>query len=178
MNERYLMPALALRGIVVFPNSTVGFDVIREKSVKALDEAASKDNIIFLVTQKDVNIENPTELDLYKVGTIARIKKVMKLPGGAVHTVVEGLERAHLLGVEYWNPHIAAGVEPFKPLDGEVDNPISTQSFARTLQMQSENFLEFNRRFPIDLIAGATERGDLEALTDIIGAYLGCSYTV
>lgn len=178
MNERYLMPALALRGIVVFPNSTVGFDVIREKSVKALDEAASKDNIIFLVTQKDVNIENPTELDLYKVGTIARIKKVMKLPGGAVHTVVEGLERAHLLGVEYWNPHIAAGVEPFKPLDGEVDNPISTQSFARTLQMQSENFLEFNRRFPIDLIAGATERGDLEALTDIIGANLGCSYTV
>ena len=53
MNERYLMPALALRGIVVFPNSTVGFDVIREKSVKALDEAASKDNIIFLITQKE-----------------------------------------------------------------------------------------------------------------------------
>ena len=63
--------------------------MIREKSVKALDEAAKEDNIIFLVTQRTLILENPTELDLYKVGTIARIKKVMKLPGGAVHTVVE-----------------------------------------------------------------------------------------
>ena len=78
-----------------------------------------------------------------------------------------------------WNPHIAAGVEtPLSLLDGEVDNPISTELCKNFADAVGE-FLEFNRRFPIDLIAGTNrERGDLEALTDIIGTNLGCSYMV
>ena len=92
MNNKYILPMMALRGIVVMPNSAIGFDVIREKSKKAIDAAMERGRMIFLLTQKSAEIEDPGMDDLYKTGVTAKIKRVMKLPGGMVHVVVEGVE--------------------------------------------------------------------------------------
>lgn len=173
-----MLPTMALRGIVVFPHSTVGFDVVREKSIKALDQAMAKDRLIFLVTQRSVETENPTELDLYRIGVIAKVKRVMKLPGGVVHAVVEGVERARLLGIEVWNPYMMAGVENIEELEPEFDNQIIKQAYSRSLQSQLEKYMEYNRRFPIDITIEPAEMGDLKALTDIIAANLTCGYIV
>lgn len=173
-----MLPTMALRGIVVFPHSTIGFDVVREKSVKALDRAMEKDRIIFLITQRSMETENPTELDLYRIGVVAKVKRVMKLPGGVVHAVVEGIERARLLSVELWNPYLLSGVESIEPLEDEFDNIIANQAYSRSLQSQLEKYMEFNRRFPIDLTIEPSEMGDVRALTDIIAANLSCGYFV
>jgi len=173
-----MLPTMALRGIVVFPHSTVGFDVVREKSIKALEQAMEKDTTIFLVTQKKMETENPTELDLYRIGVIAKVKRVMKLPGGVVHAVVEGVERARLLGIEVWNPYMMAGVESLDEVAPEFDNMIIKQAYSRSLQSQLEKYMEYNRRFPIDITIESAEDGNLSALTDIIGANLTCGYRV
>ena len=173
-----MLPTMALRGIVVFPHSTVGFDVVREKSIKALDQAMAKDRMIFLVTQRSMETENPTELDLYKIGVIAKVKRIMKLPGGVVHAVVEGVERARLLGIEVWNPYMMAGIQSVEEVAPEFDNQIIKQAYSRSLQSQLEKYIEYNRRFPIDITIEPAENGELSALTDIIAANLTCGYSV
>ena len=94
------MPAIALRGTTILPDMIVHFDISRPKSIKAVEEAMTQDQKIFLVTQKDPQIENPGMADLYKVGTVAVVKQVVKMPKEALRVLVEGLERAELVGME------------------------------------------------------------------------------
>ena len=99
MNELIkVLPAIALRGTTILPDMIVHFDISRDKSVRAVEEAMLRDQNIFLITQKDPSVEEPGVLDLYKVGTIAKIKQVVKLPKHVLRILVEGLERAELLG--------------------------------------------------------------------------------
>ena len=79
-NETQVMPAVALRGITILPDMIVHFDVSRKKSIRAIEEAMTKDQRIFLITQKDPKVEEPSEDDLYKIGTVAMIKQVAKAP--------------------------------------------------------------------------------------------------
>ena len=91
------MPAVALRGMTILPGMIAHFDVSRSKSIKAVEEAMSKDQQIFLVTQKDVEQENPNTEDLYKVGILAQIKQIVKLQNDIVRILVEGERRAEIL---------------------------------------------------------------------------------
>ena len=103
MNELILserMPVLALRGLTVFPRTTMHFDVGREKSVRALDKAMSGDQRIFLVTQKDILQDDPSFDDLYPVGTVAQVRQVLKMPGDAVRVLVVGECRAKVTEVQ------------------------------------------------------------------------------
>ena len=95
-----MLPAVALRGTTILPDMIVHFDVSRVRSVKAIEEAMLHDQKVFLITQKDIDVEEPTQADLYKIGTVAVIKQVVKLPKGMLRVLVEGLERAELLGFE------------------------------------------------------------------------------
>ena len=89
MENLHTMPLLPLRNLVVFPNSGVSFDVIRPKSIKALEEAMSHDKLIFLVTQIEVLKDNPSILDLYKIGVVAKINQMVRLNGGTVRVMVD-----------------------------------------------------------------------------------------
>ena len=91
------MPALALRGINVFPHMLLHFDVAREASIKALDEAMSTASPIFLVTQRDLTVEHPQQEDLYPIGTIATVRQILRLPENNVRVMVEGTARGRLL---------------------------------------------------------------------------------
>ena len=88
MTKNEKMPMLALRGLSVFPNMLLNFDVERSKSAAALSVAAESDRRIFLLSQKDVSKESPAEEDLYKIGTICIVKQLLRLPGGSIKVLV------------------------------------------------------------------------------------------
>lgn len=91
-----VMPAIALRGLTIFPNMIIHFDVSRQKSIIAVEQAMMQEQKIFLVAQKDISVEEPVQDELYTIGTIATVKQVSKLPGGLVRVLVEGVSRAKL----------------------------------------------------------------------------------
>ena len=115
MNEQYItahMPVLALRGLAVFPEQTIHFDVGRPKSAFAL-EAAMKDNqIIFLVPQKDIIEDNPTYSDLVPIGTVVKIKQILKSQGENIRVLVTGLYRGKIIGSLQEDPYLSALIEP------------------------------------------------------------------
>jgi ATP-dependent Lon protease len=106
------MPMLPLRGLSVFPNMLLNFDVERILSTSALDAASNGNRKIFLLAQKDITKETPSENDLFKVGTICYIKQILKIPGGGMKVLVEGRCRARLVAVRLDKKHFVAEVEP------------------------------------------------------------------
>ncbi|MCL2627203.1 MAG: endopeptidase La [Oscillospiraceae bacterium] len=106
------LPLLALRGLTVFPNMLLNFDVERAMSTGALDAASNADRRIFLLAQKDISKETPSQRDLHKIGTICYIKQVLKVPGGGMKVLVEGSCRARLLSIHEEKKFYTAEVEP------------------------------------------------------------------
>ena len=94
------LPLIPIRGLVIFPHMIMNFDIMRQQSVQSLKEAMKGNQLLFLVTQKDEDMEYPTKDDLFKIGTITRIKQVIKLPHGILRVLVEGVQRAELLRME------------------------------------------------------------------------------
>jgi len=103
--ERLSLPLIAVRGIVIYPQMVLHFDVARKKSISALESAMAQGQEIFLVAQKEINVEVPKQDDLYTVGTVARIKQLLKLPGNTVRVLVEGLYRAKVIDIFQTAPH-------------------------------------------------------------------------
>ncbi|MGM0438383.1 MAG: LON peptidase substrate-binding domain-containing protein, partial [Bacillota bacterium] len=97
LDDELELPLLASRGIVVFPNMVIPLLVGRDKSIEAIEESMMRDKKIIIASQKDEEIEEPDEDDIYKVGTIAEVKQLIKLPNGMIKVIVEGLKRAEIL---------------------------------------------------------------------------------
>ena len=105
------IPMIVLRGITAFPNMLLNFDVERPMSVAALDAATEGDRRVFLLTQKDVNKEHVVSSDLYEMGTISTIKQMLKLPGGGIRVMVEGICRAKFISAKQEEPYFIADCE-------------------------------------------------------------------
>ena len=138
---------LPLRDIVVFPNMIVPLFVGRTKSIKALEFAEKNDKEIFLVAQKDANVDEPGQDDIYRFGTIANILQLLKLPDGTVKVLVEGLERAKV-------SHFVDNPEFFEAyLDkidcSSLDNDKETSALSRTAISQFESYVKLNRKVPL-----------------------------
>ena len=117
MNELLLsqrLPVLALRGLNVFPGLTVHFDVGRKKSIRAVEEAMRMEQEIFLITQKDIQVDDPKEEDLYTIGTVSVVKQVLRLPGDSIRVLVEGKYRATMVECIQLEPYIYGRVESVK----------------------------------------------------------------
>ena len=106
------MPVLALRGLVVYPKMMVHFDVGREASVKAVEEAMSTNSPVFLVAQKDIRVEEPEKKDLFSAGTIAQVRQILRLPGKTVRVMVEGQRRAVLRTMTQTEPYLEGKIVP------------------------------------------------------------------
>ena len=111
------MPVIALRGLTVFPNVLIHFEVAREASVKALESAMSAGCPVFLVGQKDISVEAPEGEDLYQTGTVANIRQILRMPGDNVRVMVEGQARGRLVQLTRSDPY----------LEGEVAQLLSVQ---------------------------------------------------
>ena len=109
--QRLTMPVLALRGLTVFPQLLLHFDVGRSSSIKALETAMEENREIFLVTQRDLTAENPKEEDLYAIGTVAEVKQILRLPENNVRVMVEGHCRGKLIQLTAEEPYLTAEIE-------------------------------------------------------------------
>lgn len=95
-SNNQIVPLLPLRGLLVYPTMVLHLDVGREKSVQALEKAMMEDHIIFLTTQKEISIDEPDKEDIYEIGTLTKIKQMLKLPNGTIRVLVEGIERGKI----------------------------------------------------------------------------------
>ena len=129
----HILPAIALRGTTILPDMIVHFDVSRERSIKAIEAAMLHDQKIFLITQKDPEKERPEHADLYKVGTVAYIKQVVKLPHELLRVLVEGKERAELLSIEQEDPFLKVEVTGFEEDSGHYPDTVK-EAMYRSIQ--------------------------------------------
>lgn len=136
------MPAVALRGMTILPDTMIHFDLIREKSIRAVEEALAADRKVFLVTQKKTETEDPGKEELYEIGCIASVKQVTKLPDHLVRVLVEGQERGRLALLEQEEPYLLAGVEQ---LEEQEENLCETEAMKRNIK---EEFAEYCRLYP------------------------------
>ena len=105
------LPTIALRGLSVFPSMILNFDIERPASIAALDRAMGEDRRIFLLAQKDADVEEPGQDDLYGIGCIAYIRQILRMPNGGVRVLVEGKNRARLNRITLFRPWLEAEVE-------------------------------------------------------------------
>ena len=160
------MPALALRGLTVFPNMLLHFDVGREASIKALDECMSSGRPIFLVAQRDMAVEQPALKDLYSVGTISSVKQILRLPGNNVRVMVEGSGRGRLLSLHHCVPYLLAEVEEL-PEPAFRSTP-RTEALIRQAYELFEQYCELSPRVTPDLMLNVLSSKDPGYIADYI----------
>ena len=158
------MPAVALRGLVCLPDMILHFDVSRKKSIAALEAAMVKDQMVFLVAQKDVEQENPDIEDLFKIGIIAEVKQVIKLQNNIVRILVEGKERAELSAFLENPDYLLAEIIRF---DEEVDDGLpeeAKEAMLRSIQETFGKYVVVNPKMGKELQRQLSEITDLEKL--------------
>ncbi|QNM04733.1 endopeptidase La [Qiania dongpingensis] len=162
------IPAIALRGLCVLPKMVVHFDVSRRKSILALEKAMVGDQKIFLVAQKSVQDEDPGKEELYSIGTIGMIKQILKLPGGMVRVLVEGLERAQLSALEAEEGYLEADVEVCPPEPFLEADDVTKEAMCRILKEHVEKYAAVNPALSKDVATMLLESRTLEELLDEI----------
>lgn len=165
--KRQMFPLLTLRGITVFPYMTMHLDVGRSKSVKAIEEAINQHQLVFLVTQVDASVEVPTLSDLYTVGTIAKIKQVLRLPGDAIRVLVEGISRAEIAEILQEEPYFVAEVCE-KVYINEKQNSREMEALTRNLISTFEEYINLNTKMNPEILNGIIDVKNSGELADII----------
>ena len=163
------MPVLPLRDVVVFPHMVIPLFVGRAKSIIALDRAMEVDKKIFLVAQKDAADDDPGVDDIYEVGTVSTILQLLKLPDGTVKVLVEGVERAEVVGYPEVDECFTAEVAPM------ADVPVSerdAEMISRSLRTQFEQYVKLNKKVPPEILASLNSIDDASRLADSIAAHL------
>ena len=170
-----ILPAIALRGTTILPDMIVHFDVSRERSIKAIEAAMLHDQKIFLVTQKDPEVEKPELSELYQVGTVAYIKQVVKLPHDLLRVLVEGIERAELLGLEQEEPFLKAETALFEP-DGAQYAKSLKEAMFRSIQELFQRYCMESGKISKDLAAQIMNITELEELISQIAVNVPLTY--
>ena len=170
-----ILPAIALRGTTILPDMIVHFDVSRERSIKAIEAAMLHDQKIFLVTQKDPEVEKPELSELYQVGTVAYIKQVVKLPHDLLRVLVEGIERAELLGLEQEEPFLKAETALFE-LDGAQYTKSLKEAMFRSIQELFQRYCMESGKISKDLAAQIMNITELEELISQISVNVPLTY--
>ena len=159
------LPVVALRGMTILPGMVIHFDVSRERSVKAIEQAMLREQRVFLVTQRDVQTEQPGPEDLFRIGTIAAVKQVIKLPHKVVRVLAEGLERAELSHFEQDGEFLEAEVIRFEEEDeAESIAPDLKEAMARNLSETFHLYCWESGKVGKDLERQITDTNDLEKL--------------
>ncbi|HHY60797.1 MAG TPA: endopeptidase La [Clostridia bacterium] len=163
------LPLLPLRGVLVFPNMVIHLDVGRDRSVNAIDEAMNNDREILLVMQKDAQIDVPDLEDVYQIGTIAEIKQLLKLPGGTIRVLVEGITRAKILRLLESDPVMRVEVEiP----DESYEKTLEIEALVRNLRDLFEQYVKVSKKIPPETVMAVVAIEEPGRLADIIASHL------
>jgi ATP-dependent Lon protease len=165
-----LLPVLPLRDIVVFPHMIVPLFVGREKSVRALEAVMRDDKQILLVAQKNAAQDDPGVDDLYRVGTVATVLQLLKLPDGTVKVLVEGGKRASIVGFRSTDPFFEAFTGPLEETRGQ--EPRETEALARSVVSQFEQYVKLNKKIAPEVLVSINQIEDAAKLADTIAAHL------
>lgn len=171
--DKKTIPLIPLRGLIIFPNMVLYFDVGREKSIQALEEAMLRDQLVFLTTQRDLEVEDPSPSDFYQIGTIAKIKQMLKLPGDAIRVLVEGQDRAKVESFvrthDYFDVH-------YEVLSNQVEeSDIEAMALVRTIKETFQKYSSVSNKIPPEVVLSLTNIDDPGRFSDLIAPQLGVS---
>ncbi|MDR9795923.1 endopeptidase La [Aeribacillus pallidus] len=167
--ENRIVPLLPLRGLLVYPSMVLHLDVGRDKSVQALEKAMMDDHMIFLTTQKEVSIDDPKEDDLYHIGTLTKIKQMLKLPNGTIRVLVEGQKRGAIKSFESKEPYISVQVDTYEePLQKDVEE----EALMRTALEYFEQYIKMSKKISSETFATVLDIEEPGRLADIIASHL------
>lgn len=169
MDEEKIYPLIPLRGLSVFPGMVMHFDVGRKKSIKALEEAMADDQIVVLVCQKDADVDTPEQEDLYRVGTLAMVKQLLKMPGNIIRVLVEMQNRVIIKEYIGEEPHFTVKIDDIKSI--KLRDKESTALQRMTKQSFTE-YLSLTKKASPDIILAMDSIKDTDQLLDVIGANL------
>lgn len=176
-NEILHLPMVALRGMTVMPGKTVHFDISRERSIQAVQEAMTGNQRIFLTAQKKIETDEPKMEDVYEVGTIAVIQQIAKLPRQIMRVMVTGETRGILKQIEEEDPYLLAEAEVVDESGFEIPDEMNVEAMARGLKDIFVEYAAKNGKLPKELIAQILEIRGLKKLVDEIAANLPLYYT-
>ncbi|SET29502.1 ATP-dependent proteinase. Serine peptidase. MEROPS family S16 [Natronincola peptidivorans] len=150
------MPLIPLRGLTVFPYMVIHFDVGRERSINALEEAMVHDQLVFLVSQKEAEITAPSLNDIYQVGTIAKIKQMLKLPGDTIRVLVEGISRGKIVNVLQETPYFQVEIEE-RSYQSEVTTDSETEALMRSVIDAFEEYVDISNKISPEILITIAE---------------------
>jgi len=177
MNRVESLPMAALRGMTILPEMVVHFDISRKRSIEAVQEAMAGNQRIMLLTQRDLEVENPGEEDLYRVGTIASIKQIIKLPKQILRVLVSGEERAQLNFLEFTDPYMRANVTIIEDINPTVVmGEVNREAMARGLKEIYMEYASRNPKVTKDMANQIKDITELEKLVNQIAANMPLNY--
>ena len=176
-NEIKNLPMVALRGMAIMPEMVVHFDVSRERSIAAIQEAMVEEQKIFLTAQKSIETEDPGQDDVYEVGTVGTIKQLIKLPKHIVRVLVSGENRGILRRIEQKDPYLRAEVEVIDESGLVIPDDPKSQAMERSLKDMFVDYASKNGKMSKEAVAQLVDIKGLKKLVDEIAANIPLSYT-
>lgn len=171
-----VLPLIPLRGITIFPYMVLHFDIGREKSILALEDAMFNDQKIFLIGQKDAKVENPEEEDLFSIGTICSIKQKLILPGETVRILVEGESRGRLIDYIEKEPFVKVEIEAIE--DSECAENKKCEALVRSVKSAFDDYIKLSGNIPMDVMISLDDFESPGRLADVISSYLALKQEV
>ena len=166
------LPTIALRGLVVFPNNLVHFEVGREKSIAAVEWAMANNSNVFLVAQKAMETSDPTQADLFSYGVVAEVKQVLRVSEDLVKVLVEGKYRAKLTELDTSGDFLLSAVRPAPVRAGKPEDAVETEALLRALKTGFDEYLGMNPRLGKDVVFAIVSSDDPAFLSEYMPANL------
>lgn len=170
--KKLYLPTIALRGLVVFPNNLVHFEVGREKSIAAVEWAMANNSNVFLVAQKSMDTTEPQQADLFSYGVVAEVKQVLRVSGDLVKVLVEGKYRAKLSALDASGDFLLSEVRPAPVRAGKADDAVETEALLRALKAGFDEYLGMNPRLGKDVVFAIVSSDDPAFLSEYMPANL------
>ncbi|NLB88151.1 MAG: endopeptidase La [Syntrophomonadaceae bacterium] len=161
---------LPLRGVLVFPYTVIHLDVGRKKSINAIEEAMLDNKRIFLATQKEAQTDDPDEDDIFTVGTVAEVRQILKMPGGTMRVLVEGLYRAETIEYISHEPYMEVKVRQY--IEEEPVKAPETEALMRTLISQFEQYVRMSKKIPPETVVSVVAIEEPGRLADVVASHL------
>lgn len=168
-NKKDLVPLLPLRGLLVYPTMVLHLDVGRSKSVQALEKAMMGESIIFLTAQKDLSIDEPGEEDLYRMGTLTKVKQMLKLPNGTIRVLVEGLMRAEIQSFYDEEDYYSVTLETF---EDKASKDFEDEALMRTMLEYFEQYIKMSKKVSAETFSTVADIEEPGRMADIIASHL------
>lgn len=164
------LPAIALRGLVIFPGSTIHFDIGREKSINAVNAAMADDRMIYLMPQVDIDVDDPTQADIYDVGVVAEIKQVLKMQDGFIKIMVDAKYRAKTVDIEPGSSYISAITKEYPASKIRSGRENVAEALVRSIKEKFEAYISVAPRMSKEIISSIFYTNDAAELCQLIAA--------